>query len=97
MTVETREQIAREILAKIPHATKDQLNILRGAVMGLNISGWFSPKHEMIYEAAQTLIQLPYEDIDFFCGFISKYARNKGIKKAAPDATNIQSGKVDSV
>lgn len=64
---------------------------------GLTDADTLSPKQAMIYDASKLLIQLPYEDIDFICGFISKYARNKGIKKAAPDATNIQSGKVDSV
>lgn len=95
--METKEQIAREILAKIPYATKEQLDIIRGAVMGLDISGWFSPKHEMIYEAAVLLSQLYFEDCDFICGFIAQFAQKKGIKKAAPDAANIQSGKVESV
>ena len=54
-------------------------------------------KEEMIQETAEILEGLFYEDVEFFHGFITRYAMRKGIKKAAPDATNIQSGKVDGV
>ena len=45
---------------------------------------------------AELLKKLYYEDVDFICGFIAQFAQKKGIKIAAPDAANIQSGRVES-
>ena len=53
-------------------------------------------KEEMIQAAMATLNEMYYEDVEFFYGFVNHYAQKKGIKKAAPDAANIQSGKVES-
>lgn len=94
--METREQMTRYILAKLPHATDNQLSMIQGLIKGCDIAGWFDPKQEMIYKAAILLSQLYFEDCDFICGFITQFAQKKGIKKAAPDAANIQSGKVES-
>ena len=37
-------------------------------------------KDEMIQAAMETLQKLYFEDVEFICGFISRFARKKGLK-----------------
>lgn len=53
-------------------------------------------KEELIQQTTEIMRKMYLEDIEFFHGFIIRYANKKGIKIAAPGAANIQSGKVES-
>lgn len=79
--METKEQIMRYIMAKLPHATRLQLDIIRGAVLGCDITGWFDAKQELIYETAKAMSVLHYEDVEFMRNFVVGYARKKGLLK----------------
>ena len=37
-------------------------------------------KEDMIQAAVETLRKLYFEDVEFICGFISRFARKKGLK-----------------
>ena len=76
--METKEQIMRNILAKLPHATKEELCMMRGLITGCHICGWFSPKQQRIYEISKMLEKLPTEEVEYIQGFVEGYAEKKG-------------------